>query len=463
MGETGAAEALARFVSQVDAGGLPPAVVARARTALVDTVACALAGSGAPASRAVCAVIAAEAGPPHATVFGTGRRVAVSQAVLANAMLASVLDFDDGHYWSMSHPGAAVVPAALAVGEARGRRGRDVMAAVVAGYEVAIRAGGVLNARPRERLYGSGAPDAYGAAAAAARLLGLDPTRTAHALGIAHCHLPASPVLDSIRHGAMVKESLAWGASTGVTAALLAEAGLTGPPTALEPPHDGEEASPGVLADLGRRFRITETYVKRFPACLWTHAAVDAALQLRREQRLTADGIAEVTVWTHQRALAIDDPAPRSIEAAQYSLPFTVAAALADGALGVAQMCAARLGDRRLLDLAARVRLALDPRLDAMYPERRAARVEIRTTDGRKCEREVLTLRGSADDPLTAGEVDEKFLGLAEPVIGGAGARRALGLLRDVERCDDLAELWTVLGAGGAGLGPADTEEERRR
>lgn len=455
------AEDVARFVSEIAVDRLPPPVVARAKAALVDTVGCALAGGGVPASRAVLAVVEAEAGPPQATVLTTGRRAAVSRAVLANAALASALDFDDGHYGSMNHPGAAVVPAALAVGEARQRPGREIVAAVVAGYEIAIHAGAILNARPRERLYGSGASAAYGAAAAAARLLGLDPMVTAHALGIAHCHLPASPALDSIRHGAMVKESLAWGAATGASAALLAAAGFTGPPTVLEEPHHAAAAPEDALAGLGRRFRITETYVKRFPACLWTHAAVDAALELRRTHRLTAERIAEVTVWTHQRAVAIDDPAPRSVEAAQYSLPYTVAAALAGGDLGVAEMREERLRDARLLELAARVRLALDPRLDAMYPARRAARVEIRTTDGLKCEREVLTIRGAADDPLTPQELDEKFRRLAGPVLGEAGTRRVLGVLRDIERYDDLSDLWAALETGVDPTGRDGGEQER--
>jgi 2-methylcitrate dehydratase PrpD len=441
------AQAVARFVSEIRHDAVPAAVAARAIAALVDTVGCALAGGGGPASRAVLGLVAGEAGPGPATVLTAGRRVAVSPAVLANAMLASALDLDDGHYWSMNHPGAAVVPAALAVAEARQRSGRDLLAAVVAGYEVAIRAGGILNAHPRERIYGSGAAGAYGAAAAAARLLGLDPARTGHALGIARCHLPVSPVLDAIPHGAMAKESLAWGAMTGATAALLAARGFTGPPTALEEPHHPGATSGDALDDLGVRYRIAEVYVKRFPACLWTHAAVEAALQLRRAHGLGPEQVAEVTVWTHRRAVAIDDAAPRSVEAAQYSLPYTVAAALVDGELGVEQMRAERLGDGRLLALAARVRLALDPRLDAMYPARRAARVEIRTTDGRKGECEVLSVRGSAEDPLAPPELDAKFLRLAGPVLGEPGAREALGRLRDVEGYDDLAPLWAALGA----------------
>ncbi|HEV8673731.1 MAG TPA: MmgE/PrpD family protein [Methylomirabilota bacterium] len=452
------ADAVASFVGDTDCGNLPPAVVARAKTALIDTVGCALAGGGVRASRAVLALVEAEAGAGQATVWTTGRRASISQAVLANAVLASALDFDDGHYWSMSHPGAAVVPAALAAAEARKRSGRDVLAGVVVGYEIAIHAGAILNARPRERIYGSGAPDAYGAAAAVARLLGLDRRGIMDALGIARCHLPVSPVLDSIPHGAMTKESLGWGAVTGTTAALLAEAGFTGPPTRLEEPHQAGGGEADLLAELGRRWRITETYVKRFPACLWTHAAVEAALTLRREERLASEQIQELMVWTHQRAVTIDDPAPRSVEAAQYSLPYTVAAALADGELGVEQMQERRLGEARILELAARVRLALDPRLDAMYPARRAARVEIRTTDGRKCEREVLTIKGSAEDPLTAPEVDDKFLRLAAPVLGESGARRALGVLREVERHDDLAPLWAALGRGSD---PVTRQESR--
>lgn len=438
------ADAIARFVAETPLDAIPGAAIERARECLIDTVGSALGGGQLRAGRIALAVVQDEAGVEAATLLATGRRAALSQAAFANAVAASALDFDDGHYGSITHPGAPVIPPAMATAEARKRSGRDLLGAIVIGYEIAIRAATILNVRPRERSYGSGAPGAYGAAAGVARLLGLDTPRVKDALGIARCHLPASTV-DGIRCGAMVKESVGWGALTGTMAALLAERGFTAPETSLDPPHDGTASDFGT--DLGRRYRIGEVYVKRFPACLMTHAAVEAVLELRSRHGLRPEDVASLTVWTQRGAAALDDPAPRSTEAAQYSIPYTVAAALVDGELGVRQMLEDRLGDRRVLDLATRIVVRHDPRLDREYPARRPARVRLQTVGGETCEHEVLVIRGSSEAPLTSAEVDAKFLSLAEPLGGREWAQRVLALLREVETQDDVGSVWGPLWA----------------
>ncbi len=244
------ADAIARFVADTPFEAIPPGALARARSCLVDTLGAALGGSRLRAGRIAVALVEAEAGAGVATVLTARRKAAISQAAFANAVLASALDVDDGHYGAVGHPGAPVIPPALATAEARRRSGRELLGAVVVGYEIAIRAGEVLNARVGVRSYGSGTPGAYGAAAAVARLLGLDAGRTAHALGIARCHLPVSTVWDSVPYGAMVKESIGWGAITGTVAALLAEQGFTGPETVLDEPHHRAESDLAPLDDL---------------------------------------------------------------------------------------------------------------------------------------------------------------------------------------------------------------------
>jgi 2-methylcitrate dehydratase PrpD len=441
-----AADTIARFVAETPGDRIPGDAIARARDCVIDTVGCILGGVRLDAGRVVMDAIEDGAVAEAATVVGTGRRAALCQAAFANAVLASALDFDDGHQGSVTHPGAPVIPAAMAAAEVRKRSGRDLLAAVVIGYEIAIRAAAVLNARPAERSYGSGAPGAYGAAASVARLLGLDAPRVRHALSIARCHLPAAPV-DRVREGAMVKESVGWGAFTGAMAARLAEKGFTGPGAGLdEPPHGPRpDASGSLLADLGVRYRISEVYVKRFPACLMTHTALEAVLELRRRHGIRSNDVAGVTVWTQRAAARLDDPAPRSAEAAQYSIPYTVAAALVDGALGVDRMIEDGLGDPRVLDLATRVTVRHDPDLDAVYPERRPARVSLRTVGGAVHHHEVRVLRGSSEAPLTSADMDAKFLGLVEPLGGPGWARRVLGLLRELGTHDDLGALWGAL------------------
>lgn len=440
-----AARALARFVAETPLAAIPPAALERAGTALVDTLGAMLGGRRVRAGR-IALALAAGSGPGPATLPAEGRGVGLVPAVFANAVLASALDVDDGHCEAVTHPGAVVVPAALAAAEVRHRTGPELLAAVVIGYEVAIRAATVFHGPPRERGYGAGAPGAYGAAASAARLLGLDAARAAHALGITRCHLPVA-VLDEIASGAMTKESVGWGAVTGAVAALLAEQGFTGPATALEAPHRGAGSASASLADLGARYRIGEVYVKRFPACLMTHAAVEAALRLRARLGLRPEDVAAVTVWVPRGAADLADPAPDSPEGAQYSLPHTVAAALVDGTLGVEQLLEPRLTDPRIRALAARVEVRHDPWLDGAYPARRPARVTLATRAGEAHAEEVQVVRGSPEDPLTPAEVDAKFLELAAPVVGRAQAATLLRLAREAGERSDLGPLWAALRA----------------
>ncbi len=441
------ARRVARFVAETRYEELPSEAVARAQDCLIDTLGCALAGAPLRASQAALDFALSQAAPGSSTLLTTGRSIAASQAAFANAVLASALDLDGGHFEAMGHPAAVVVPVALAAAEEVKSTGRALIEATVVGCEVAIYAGVVQNTHHRQRFYGSGSAGAFGAAAAVSRLRGFDAATTAHALGVARAHMPVSPVLETVDSMPTTKESIGWGALTGMSAALLAERGWTGPPNQLDEPQHTAEWDPQQLPDLGQRYRIIDTYFKRFPACYWAHAAVSAALQLRHQHALQAGEIEAVTVWTHHRAATLGQMAPKSAEAAQYSLPYTVAAALVDGRLGAEQMCEARLEDPEILRLAGRVRLAIDGRLDRMFPARRPARVEVSVADGRRYENEVLVVKGSAEDPFSRQEIDDKFLRLAEPVLGSARSGDVLVLLRGLEGQADLSLLSEALMA----------------
>ncbi len=446
------AERVARFVAETTYEHIPANAIREAKNGLLDILGCAFAGARVRASKAVLALVLEDACKGKASVLTTGRKTSISQAAFANAILASQLDFDDGNFWSYAHAGAAVIPAALAAAEARHRSGRDLLAAIVIGYEITNYSGAILNAHHRDRFYGSGSGTSYGTAASVVRLIGGDAIVAGHALGIARAHLPISPILEFAVQGAMPKESIGWGAMTGSMAALLAERGFTGPPNNLDEPLHTNTSDLSILGELGNRYTIEDTYRKYFPACLWTHAAVEAALHLRRVHNLRADEVRGVTVCTHRNASTLNDPAPTSIEAAQYCIPYTVAAALIDGELSVAQMHEERLSDPRIRALASRVNLEIDPRLDEMFPSRRAARTSIRTFDGRTFEHEVLTVQGSAERRMTVDEVQSKFLRLVEPILGNKICHDIVAQIENIESLSDLSPFWMNLGHPAADL-----------
>ena len=214
------------FVRDLRWADVPPAVREHVRLLLADLAAVCVAGRPAPASELAAAYASAVHPGDEATALLDGRRLGAVGAAWCNGVLANVLDYDDGHRLTKGHPGAVVIPAALAAAQLADATAEELLLAVVVGYEIAIRAGVALHARD-DGYHASGAWGGLGAAAAAARLLGLDATAIHHAIGLAEYHAPIAHIMRSVAQPAMTKDACAWGASVGVSSALMAAGGFT--------------------------------------------------------------------------------------------------------------------------------------------------------------------------------------------------------------------------------------------
>ena len=339
----------------------------------------------------------------------------------------------------------------LAVGETAGAGGRDLITAAVLAYEVQCRLCDAASLRAHGWDHVS-----YGAissAVAACKLLGLEPARAVHAIGMAGV---ANVALRQTRAGelSMWKGcAFANAARNGVFAALLAAEGMTGP----APIFEGELGimklltGPFKLAPLGgdgRPFMITQTYIKFWPAEYHSQSAIDAALHLRKE---IGDPQAIKAVDIHTFDAAVDiigkDPEkwrPRTRETADHSLPYCTAVALVDGAVTLAQFDPQRFSDPALMDLVSRVRVHRDAKLSARYPNSIPNRVAVTLADGRRLSREVEFPRGHAHNPMTDGEVEEKFRSLVEPRYGKERSDRLLKAcwaLDEIKAAGELMEL----------------------
>jgi len=392
------------------------------RTALMDMLGTCLAGTTTPAAGIArrFAELTGAAGPAH--VLGTETTLAEPAAAFANAVAASALDYDDGHYnGGAGHPGSPIVPAALAVAERAGASGRQLATAIVAGYEVGVRAGNILfPRRPDDVYHMTGTMGTIGAAAAAASVLGLDAERAHNALALAWAHAPMASVPGKVsmiaQFGPMVKESIGWASLTGVAAAQLAADGFTAAVT----PFDLEGADSDFVRSLGSTFVCEESYFKPYAACRYTHAALDAVREIVAREGLTPDGIKRVRVGAVQRAVTLASTHPVSLEQAQYSFPFTIACLLLEGDAGPAQIAAPRLSDERLLELATRVEVYEHPRAHAEYPAHYSAVGEILTTDGRRFEQFQREARGDRERPMSEHDLQAKFRKNLEFVGGDA-------------------------------------------
>jgi 2-methylcitrate dehydratase PrpD len=422
------ASTLTKFIHGLVFADLPPEVVKQSVRCMVD-----LCGVAAGGSSTALSNIARNHAAEH---FGTnsvgarmlfdGRRVSMPGAALAGGMTIDSLDAHDGHVLTKGHVGVTVLPALLALADlGHVREGQEFLCALVLGYEVATRAGIALHETACD-YHTSGAWNALGAAALGARSLALNPAETLEALGIAEYHGPRSQMMRCIDHPTMVKDGSGWGAMAGMSAALLAKSGFTGAPALTAQ----EERVAHLWADLGTRWYILEQYFKPYPVCRWAQPAVEAALSLQREHGVPVGRIARVEVTTFHQAARLATRSPRNTEAAQYSLPFSVAISLARGRLGADEVNVSSLDDAEALRLSSSMLLKEDVRFNNHFPAQRWARVSFELLDGTLLHSAPHTARGDPESMLSAAEIEDKYLTLATPIVGSA---KASLILKEVE------------------------------
>ena len=283
---------------------------------------------------------------------------------------------------------------------------------MVVGYEVALRAAIALHATAGD-YHTSGAWNSLGCAAVAARRLGLTGQKTRHALGVAEYHGPRSQMMRCIDHPTMVKDGSGWGAMAGVSAAYLAKDAFTGAPALT---IEDEQARP-YWDGLGQDWLISGQYFKPHAVCRWAQPAIEAALTLKQTHRLSSNEINRIEIHTFHEAVRLTARHPQSTEEAQYSLPFSLAAALVHGQLGVQELSKAALADQIILQLSDRSELIEDDQFSACFPERRFARVVIETIEGERHDSGAVEARWDADEPPSDQDLMDKFYWLVQDAL----------------------------------------------
>lgn len=435
---------LASFVRGLDADDLDAPVLDAVARSLVDHLGVACAGVDTVAGEAVLAYVESAGGDGPATVVGTDYRTSPLFAALANGTTAHALDADDGHRAGSVHPGAAVIPAALAVAEREGASGADLATAIAAGYEAtAVTAAAVQPAHRERGFHATATTGCFGASAAAARLLGLDVEGTAHALGLAGTQ--AGGLFEFLATGSEAKRFHAGRAAmAGVLAADLAAVGLDGPDTVVEGTDGFARAFAGEydlsgFDRLGDPFSVTRCYVKPYPNCRHVHGPIDAALGLR-EGGLDPADVEAARVETYGVAAHHDRTDVETLVDAQMSIPYGVAVALLDGPPGLSAFDPPRLDGavRPLLDAVDVVRT---DEMDARYPERRPCRLVVETVDGVEHVELVDEPRGSPDRPLSEESLRGKFHDLAARTLDEPARESVLTAAFGVADLDDTGEL----------------------
>ncbi|MGH8807505.1 MAG: MmgE/PrpD family protein [Noviherbaspirillum sp.] len=429
-----------QFIHQLAFEDLPKGVVDQARLCLLDLLGVALAGRQTQLSR-IASDHAVEffgaAGANASRLLFDGRVASPPGAGLGAAMTIDSVDGHDGHSQTKGHVGVTVLPALLALADLQKTMGtREFLTCLVLGYEIGTRAGISLHASACD-YHTSGAWNALAAATLAARVLALDAQQTREALGIAEYHGPRSQMMRCIDHPTMVKDGSGWGCMAGLSAGFLARRGFTGAPAITME----SEGAGTYWSDLGERWCILEQYVKPYPVCRWAHPAIDAALEIKRSHGFAPEQIRAIRVTSFHQATKLAHAHPATTEEAQYSLMFSVAAALAFGEISLEAISGDGLSHPEVLRLSHAIQAEEGPEFTALFPNERWANVGIELADGHRIESGPTRAHGDPDRPFGAAAIRRKFHRFAESACDSRQASR-------LEECVD------ALGTGSGSIAP---------
>jgi len=457
------AAVLARFACGLAPRDLAAPVIDAAKANVFDTLACAAAGSGAPGVAEARELAVEWGGTPQATILAFGDRVPAHHAAWVNATMAHARDYDDTHDAAVLHAGVSVVPAALAAAELRGgAKGGDFIAAVAAGLEticrlgVATRIGIVESGFIYTPLFGH-----FAATVAAGRVLGLDVARMVDALGIAYSQVAGNHQVT--RDGALTKRMQpGFAAKAALVSVQLAQRGVRGAQATFEGADGflrvylrGRCDRDALRRDLGARYEFTELSYKPYPCCRFNHTAIDAALALRASAGIRAERVRRVRVGvTHQAHEAVATPidvrrVPRTVVHAQFSIPFTVAAALVDGRVDLGHFSETAIRREDLLALAQRVEPCVDADVDRDWGRNVSpADVSVELDGGATHRLRVDWPRGHPRRPMSPADFDAKaadcFRAAARRLPDDASSRLRK-LVDALEALDDVRSLVRVL------------------
>jgi 2-methylcitrate dehydratase PrpD len=452
-----ATRTLARFAADTCLRDIPADVVERIKLSFLDGLGVGLRGTTFPWTRMVRDVVLAEGGNGIASLWGSGARTSLANAVLFNGTAGHAFEMDDIHKESIVHPNSLAVPVALALAEADpALSGRDIVTALALGYEVGLRIGNAATTSLfLNGFHPQGTTGAFVAAATAGRLLGLDAAQMQHALGIAGS---MGAGLMAAQEGAMVKRLHAGrAAQSGLMAALLAKRGFTGISDIVEASYGGFLSAfartPNVgrlMEGLGTDWEAGKVGFKMYPNVTSIHAALDALRAILIEDDVPAARIAEIRVGCGHMTFVHTawDYRPAGTTAAQMNMYYGLSVMAQRGNVSAADYADDTIADPDILAFIPRIKVAVDAEIEGKGPAfRHAARVAVRTTDGKSLSRDVWHRRGSPENPVSRGEVEEKFGASVGGLLGGDAAQRLQSFAARLDALPDAKEIVAIMAA----------------
>jgi len=436
-------DVLSRFACETRFDDIPDPVLARCRVLVADTLAVVAAGMQEPEMKALAVNHLPSAGAGSASVIGSGKHCNPLDAALLNATAGVWLELDEGNFYTNGHPGIHVIPAALAYAQEHGVPGRDFMAAVALGYEICGRIGGAYKMKTIVQPHGT--YGVIGAAVAVGRLSGLNAGQMREAINIA-ASTPMGGNRQTMHDGATVRNYYAGhGNFMGQMAVRLVQSGFTGPRDAPSVTYGkllADDFKPAqVIADLGRKWTLSQGYIKLYPSGRYVHSAIDAlfdALAKAPGGRVDPKVVEKVEVRGYKMVAFLGEKRPKNLFGTRFSVPFSVAAIMHHGRADLDCFGAQTFANQAVLDLAARVEVSEEPAFTAQFPGKQTVDLKIVLKDGEAYAGRCEVTKGEPGNPHAPKDVERKFRQLAIPVWGEQLAHELYQACMRIETIPDL-------------------------
>lgn len=435
---------IAEFIAHLNYDDLPSEIVEDTKFRIMDWIGCALAGARAEPSRIICKMAKSMGGVAQGTLIKEGVKIPISQAAWANGAMGHVVEFDDGHRLAVAHPGAVTVPVALALGEYLGSTGKEIVTAVVIGYEILIRLGIAVSPSHYKYWHTTSTCGAFAAAGAAASLLKLNAHQTLMALGIVGTL--ASGLQETF--GSYAKPlNIGHACQSGIQAALLAKEGFTGPASILMGKKGFIAAASTdrelkLLQQINEKNFISHTaFFKMYSSCGHTHSPLDAIFSLMQENEISVQAIRSIQINTYRISVELTGELKnQGEEEAKFSLPYCIACALLYGKITLDEFTPEKLGCVEIIDLARKIRVVEDAEATKAFPARHAS-IRIEFMDGRVLEKKVR----AANDAPQYESLKRKFVSLAVPAVDEATALKIQATALQLESVENINTLMRAL------------------
>ena len=438
------------FICESKFENIPANIVFRAKEVVADTLAVIAAGAQEEEVKALTSKLAGANGSAASTLFGLGIRTEPLKASIINGTAGTFLELDEGNQYGRGHAAIQILPALFAVAEEQRCSGKDLLTALVVGYDVAIRIG--IACKLRMSMHPHGSWGTVGAAVAVGKLLGYTESDMQEIISVSASMTTATNRKTMLEGGTVRNVYSGLSSHNGLLAHYLIQSGFTGESDGLKTVFGSVVSDTfsthAMIEELGQRWEIGRNYFKQYACCRYNHSALDAINDIMAEipnDRLNPADIGKIDVATYSLAAQLCSREPGNTLAAKFSIPFALATRIINGHAGVSSFTPSAVHDEAIKTLARKVTVAEDQNLTAMMPDQRPSRVSLTLLNGESYTAEAFINKGDAEDPYSTEEIREKYFELLDGVYGHEKATELYRRTMVLEECDDFNSVTSLI------------------